>query len=81
MAEFEKTEPPTPRRRQEARQQGNVARSTDLSAAITLLSGMVLLYLIGLRLVGAMTRHLKAVLGSEHSSNLTRVDDLAATDT
>lgn len=78
MAEFEKTEPPTPRRREDARQQGNVARSTDLSAAITLLSGMVLLYLMGLRLLGGLTRHLKAVLGSEHSSNLTRIDDLVA---
>ena len=33
----EKTEAPTPRRRQEARDEGNVARSTDLTAAVVLL--------------------------------------------
>ena len=29
----DKTEAPTPRRRQEAREQGNIARSPDLTAA------------------------------------------------
>jgi flagellar biosynthetic protein FlhB len=43
----EKTESPTPRRRQEAREQGQVARSTDLTAAIVLLSGLVLLNIFG----------------------------------
>lgn len=39
----EKTEQPTPRRRAEAREQGNVPRSTDLTAAIVLLAGLILL--------------------------------------
>jgi flagellar biosynthetic protein FlhB len=43
----EKTESPTPRRRQEAREQGQVARSTDLTAAIVLLAGLVLLNVFG----------------------------------
>jgi flagellar biosynthetic protein FlhB len=43
----EKTEQPTPRRRQEAREEGQVARSTDLTAAIGLLAALVLLNIFG----------------------------------
>jgi len=39
----EKSEAPTPRRRSEAREEGNVARSTDLTAAVSLLGGVLLL--------------------------------------
>lgn len=49
MAGFadEKTEPPTPRKRQEARRRGQVARSQDLTAAVLLLTGFLSLALIG----------------------------------
>ncbi len=43
----DKTEPPTPRRRQEARKKGQVARSQDLTAAVVLLSGLVGLWIFG----------------------------------
>jgi flagellar biosynthetic protein FlhB len=43
----EKTEQPTPRRRQEAREEGQVPRSTDLTAAIALLAALVLLNMFG----------------------------------
>lgn len=43
----EKTEPPTPRRLQEAREKGQVGKSTDLSAAAALLVGLVLLNFYG----------------------------------
>lgn len=43
----EKTEQPTPRRRQEARRRGQVPRSTDLTAAIALLAGLLLLNWLG----------------------------------
>jgi flagellar biosynthetic protein FlhB len=43
----ERTEPATPRRRQEARQKGQVARSADLSAALLLLAGFVALRYAG----------------------------------
>ncbi|RMF72347.1 MAG: flagellar biosynthesis protein FlhB [Planctomycetota bacterium] len=43
----ERTEQPTPRRRQESREQGQVPRSTDLTAAIVLLTGLVLLNVFG----------------------------------
>jgi flagellar biosynthetic protein FlhB len=49
-----KTEAPTPRRRQEAREQGQVARSQDLSSAALLVGAMVLLKAFGDDVVGAL---------------------------
>ncbi len=43
----EKTEPATPRRRQETRKKGQVARSQDLTAAVLLLSGFAALSWLG----------------------------------
>ena len=48
----EKTEAPTPRRMQEAREKGQVARSMDLSAAIGLLAGLLLLNFFGESILG-----------------------------
>src|SRR4051794_29335332 len=57
----DKTEAPTQRRREEAREQGNVARSPDLTAAALLLGGLVLLNWYGANLfaaMGSMVRHM-----------------------
>lgn len=43
----ERTEQPTPRRREEAREQGQVPRSTDLTAAVIILGGLGLLNVLG----------------------------------
>ncbi len=43
----EKTEPATPKRRQEARSKGNVAKSEDLNTAMLMLFGTVLIYFLG----------------------------------
>lgn len=43
----EKTEAPTPRRREEARERGQIARSADLSAAVGLLVAMIALHFLG----------------------------------
>jgi flagellar biosynthetic protein FlhB len=43
----DKTEQPTPRRREEARREGQIARSTDLTAALSLLGGILLIRLFG----------------------------------
>ncbi len=43
----DKTEAPTPRRLQEAREKGQVAKSQDLSAAVGLLMGLILLNFYG----------------------------------
>ncbi len=42
----EKTEPATPRRREEARKKGQVFKSTDLNSAIILLAGAVVLFVV-----------------------------------
>ncbi|MGD1278110.1 MAG: flagellar biosynthesis protein FlhB [Tepidisphaeraceae bacterium] len=50
----DKTEAPTARRRQEAREQGQVARSPDLTAAVLLLGGLLLLRWFGMGVVAAL---------------------------
>lgn len=80
MAEndFEKTEAPTPRRRQEARQEGNVTRSADLSAACVLLGAVLMLYLWGRHLSDAMEITLRRMLSVDPGSNPTRGGDLGS---
>lgn len=73
---FEKTEAPTAHRLSEARQQGNVARSGDLTAACVLLAAVVLLYSLGFKALTGMKVLTQAMLGNEFSANPTRVDDL-----
>lgn len=50
----ERTEQATPRRRQDAREKGQVAKSTDLTVAISLLGAVVLLHLGGRTLLTAL---------------------------
>jgi flagellar biosynthetic protein FlhB len=50
----EKTEPPTARKLQEARDQGQVPRSTDLTAAVSLLTGLMLIKVFGLDIFETM---------------------------
>ncbi|MCS7032473.1 MAG: flagellar biosynthesis protein FlhB [Phycisphaerae bacterium] len=50
----EKTEAPTPRRRQEAREQGQIARSPDLTAAVVILGMLLMLQWQGTSLVQAL---------------------------
>ena len=50
----DKTEAPTPRRRAEAREQGNVARSPDLTLALLLLGIILMLHATGPKLVEAL---------------------------
>lgn len=57
----DKTEQPTARRREEAREEGQIARSTDLTAAVALLAGLLLLKAFGghiLETLFGMTRAL-----------------------
>ena len=42
----DKTEPATPKRREEAREKGNVARSAEMNSAVVLLMGITALYFI-----------------------------------
>jgi flagellar biosynthetic protein FlhB len=76
MAEntLEKTEAPTPRRLQEARNDGNVARSTDLTAALMLLGGIVALQMLGTHMYDGLSTATRVLLMAEHSPNPTRVE-------
>jgi flagellar biosynthetic protein FlhB len=64
----DKTEAPTPRRRAEAREQGNIARSMDLTAAALMIGSMVLLRNYGTNVIAALKTFLEQML-SPHSFN------------
>jgi flagellar biosynthetic protein FlhB len=61
----EKTEPPTPRRRQEARKKGQIPRSQDLSATVVLLAGLVVLELLGPKIWLTLLQVMRSALGGE----------------
>lgn len=69
----EKTEAPTPRRRQEARERGQVARSQDLTAAVLLLAGFLALALLGPGLWQFLLAITRAGLTGE---SVTRLEEL-----
>ncbi|MBI3855161.1 MAG: EscU/YscU/HrcU family type III secretion system export apparatus switch protein, partial [Planctomycetes bacterium] len=50
----ERTEPAPPRRREEARERGQVARSADLSSAAVLLAAVLALKFLGASLIGGL---------------------------
>ncbi|MEM8739359.1 MAG: flagellar biosynthesis protein FlhB [Planctomycetota bacterium] len=74
----DKTEQASPRRLSEARRDGNVPRSQDLTAAVMLLAAMIGLHFYGLRVFASMRSTMVTVLGGAHSPNPTRLDDLVA---
>jgi flagellar biosynthetic protein FlhB len=59
----ERTEPATPRRREEARERGHVARSSDLSSAVVLLAAVLALEFLGRPLTGGIFSAAAGVLG------------------
>jgi flagellar biosynthesis protein FlhB len=61
----DKTEAPTPRKRQEAREQGKVARSRDLATAALIIGSMVLLQNYGPNLVVALRMLVDDLLGAD----------------
>ena len=61
----DKTEDPTPRRREEAREEGQVARSQDLSAAVLLAGMLVLMWPLGPGLWSALEKVARQSLGAE----------------
>ena len=80
MAEdnFEKTEPATPRKRQQAREDGQVARSNDLTAAFALLAAVVMFYFLGRQVWEGLHIAAHAMFTGAHASNPTRLEDLSA---
>lgn len=71
----DKTEAPTPRRRLEAREQGNIPRSNDLTAAALLIGVLLLLKQFGPGLIAALKLLVEQTLSLESLSNL-RTDDI-----
>lgn len=67
----DKTEAPTPRRRTEAQEQGNVARSPDLAAAALLLAAMLLLNGFGSGVVKSLRGLVAEMLSPASMSDLT----------
>ena len=55
MALEDKTEAPTPRRRQEAREEGQVARSQELGSAMVLVTALIMIKLSGPAIVRCLT--------------------------
>lgn len=74
----DKTEAPTPRKREEARREGNVPKSTDLNAACALLAAVMLIYFLGQRVFGGLRTAIEVMLTSSHAGNPTRPEDLGA---
>jgi flagellar biosynthetic protein FlhB len=72
MAKDDKTEKATPKRRQEARKKGQVAKSQDLNSAIVLNVGLVAIAALGPAMVGAATSTMRdAFARIAHSGDVT----------
>lgn len=63
MADPSKTEKATPKRRQEARKQGQVAKSTDLNGAVVLGAGLVAIMFMGPGVVNGVASSMRAIFG------------------
>ena len=77
-SDSEKTEAPTPRRLAEARKDGNVARSPDLTAALVLLAAVIFIYFAGQQVFGGMRKYLVDYLSAAHAqdANYARLSSL-----
>lgn len=75
----EKTEAPSQKRLDEARRDGNVARSQDLSAAVALLTAMTMLFFFSESLVISFRRAMELFLGGATVANVTSVDQVGTT--
>ncbi|MDR1491307.1 MAG: flagellar biosynthesis protein FlhB [Planctomycetaceae bacterium] len=61
----DKQHEPTERRRNKAREEGQVARSQDLASAVVLLASIILLTTIGRQIVKTLTDYARQTLGEE----------------
>ena len=61
----DRTEAPTPKRRREAREKGQVARSQDLPAAVLMLSAFTALWLVGPALWQSLAAIMTAALSPD----------------
>lgn len=72
----EKTEDPTPRRLQEAREEGQVAKSQDFTAGVTLLGGVILLAVFGQQMLAGMKVLIETMMRGSFTPNPARAGDV-----
>lgn len=78
MADPSKTEPATPKRREEARSRGQVAKSTDLNGAGVLLAGIIGVTMMAPRVVQATSGAMESIFsGIARPHNLTTAAGLS----
>lgn len=65
----DRTEPATPRKRQEAFEAGRFARSADLSAAVLLFAGILVIRFMGDKFISGMSSVMRTLLGTTPSPN------------
>lgn len=75
----DKTEAPSAKRLADARRDGNVTRSVDLSAAVSLLVAMAMLFLLSDPLIRGFKRAMELFLSAATAANPTRVDQVGDT--
>ncbi|MCC5828989.1 MAG: flagellar biosynthesis protein FlhB [Phycisphaeraceae bacterium] len=73
----EKTEAPTPHKLSEARKKGNVTKSQDLTAAVAMMAGILLLWLLGGHMFDGFRHLVESMLDGDSHANPTRLDDMA----
>jgi flagellar biosynthetic protein FlhB len=70
----DRTEKATPKRREEARKEGQVARSMEVNNAFAMLGGFVLLFILAPRLWNTLTAETTRVLGDLSTDDLSQQD-------
>jgi flagellar biosynthesis protein FlhB len=79
MADPSKTEKATPKRRNEARKKGNVAKSTDLNGAVVLAAGLVGLMFMGPNVVNGVASAMRSIFAEiSHPGEVTSAAGLSA---
>lgn len=70
----ERTEAPTPRRRTEARERGQIAKSNDLSSALILVGGMLCMRWLAPQMMASLMSVMKAYLPVDDPAEMAGID-------
>jgi flagellar biosynthetic protein FlhB len=77
MHDPDKTEKATPKRRNEARRDGNVAKSNDMNSAVVLAAGLVGLTFMGPKVISGISDDMRTIFGQiSHSGTATSASGL-----
>ena len=64
MANHDKTEKPTAKRKNEARRRGQVAKSQDLNAALILIAGLIAIIALGPHVVSGVSNSMRSAFAA-----------------